>query len=299
MDSPGVSDTLTAFPHDLRANPVFRLEYKRLRWPRTEADFQRYRRNVLRSVLALTFVWWLVGRLTSSRILFTSEHGSQIMLLFLISIAFSLLSSLYAVVTSISSIYQQIESGNWEHLQITPLTGTTIVNAYYAVIQIRARRLTVIEVGLRIAPGMPLLFDLIYSLFFTRGGFTTIFMLVFPPVLLAFGILGWLLYMYLIEPFYRMVILVAIGLAAALTLRNLTGALLVGLIAVALVHLLPLAVLIGLPFALTATPELAQLTGPALVCLIPLGYFAAAYLLFNGYYWLRQKALLLAVEKAA
>jgi hypothetical protein len=290
MDASEASSTLSAFPPELRANPVFRLEQQRLKWPRTPIEFKRFRKNVLWSIFGLTLVWWILGHIDTNGTAFFIVHGNQILLLFMISIASTLLSSFYAVVTTIGSIHHQIESGNWDNLRITPLSGTAIVTAYYAIAQTRARRLTIIEVGLRIATLMPLLFDLIQIILSKPYGFVVLFALAIP---------GWILYLVLIEPYYRMLILVALSLAASLTFRGFGVALLAGLIVIALVHILPLALVIGIPYALTATPDISRATSSALVCLIPLCYFGAAYLMFIGYHWLRQKALLWAVQKAS
>jgi hypothetical protein len=203
----------------------------------------RYSRIFLIGIPVGATGWWLFERLhiNFSYILPLSWEYNLLVVILLISVAFTLFSSVYTMLITTGDTRNRIISGQWESLRATPLGEQNIVEAYDVIAQIRSWRFSVIEVGLRLAVALLFMLDGYYSLWFTYAqnlsGYlgTTIFNLFFW-IGTAIEILIFLA--IAVEPLYRVRMIIACSLAIGVRVRNSTHAILAGSGVVLFTHLL-------------------------------------------------------------
>jgi hypothetical protein len=264
-------------PHALitTANPVFDYELRRVRWPRSVEDLQRYTINVLIALLLFIGGLWLVSRLLYNR----PNAGTTLLmvsgLVALSSVVIMVASDLYYMLTTVGAINHQIAAGQWDLLRITELRGENILLAKYAIAQIRAWRLLSVEVAIRVA-GMVLavLFE--------------------PQVLIVLVLtlpVSWCLIIlvagYVAEPLWRMQAIIALGVAIAARIQNYTFAILSALGFILVIQVLRFVVLAVLWYV-----TLGLLTSRANVfCMLPLASIATTYILYVFYQTLQKISL--------
>ena len=195
------------------SNPVFDYELRRLKEPAREGDGKAYRGSLvvtlfLMSVLALLFPGvGLIG------------------LLFVpISIIVALVCDIHYILVTVNSISEQICSGEWDMLRLTPLPSRDILLAKFAAAQLRAWHVMMVDITLRIT-SIALIVVAFASSPMSRGILQELFNRTTLAVLTFYGILG---AVYILEPLWRMRAVVALGLAISARVHNPAAATLVG-----------------------------------------------------------------------
>lgn len=185
-------------------NPVFRWELSRLEWPTSPKS-----KHLTHYISSVGFVYPVVfGLLCILLVLLTPFRMFAIVDgLTLLSLGSTLLFDIYYMRVTLNLISHQVQSGHWAMLQLTPLPRREIVAAEWAIAQIRAWRMTAVEIGLRLFTGIvfiygPMIFDVVKTP--TRLS---------PGFFVSLGVLSLFLLGFLVESVWRMKTLTAIGLA--------------------------------------------------------------------------------------
>jgi hypothetical protein len=147
-------------------------------------------------------------------------------------------SDLYYMLVTISSINRLKASGEWDILRLTNVTPESLLRAKYAVAQTRAWRLLIVETALRLA-AVVLAWEVFLSDMMPGNGLLLVSEALFLALLSA---------ICLIEPLWRMRTLTAFGLAISAQIRDLPLATLGafgGLLAVRILQILSLLVTVG------------------------------------------------------
>jgi hypothetical protein len=272
-------DFLLPYQEEIAENPVFAFEIKRLGWPRTISELRKYLYIVSCGIVISALGWRVLEYMHNDFIdIPDSMKYGLVVDLFYLSLGFSVLVNFYAGITTIGFIQQQIESGHWESLQTTPQTNENIIAAYDAIAQIRPWRLTVVEIGIRLALGIVFFLKVLGD--FKDSGIAC-FLFQIPLVILA---------AYALEPVLRMRVLVALGIANTLLIRHFVSVVLATLAIVLLLHLLQFAVLGGLWYIIYSAPQ--DLSAViSWICYLPIGCLLAVVGVYFLYRNLREMAL--------
>jgi len=264
-------------PHALitTANPVFDYELRRVRWPRSVEELQRYTLNVLIALHLIIGGLWLVSRLFYNR----PNAGTALLMTYaliaLSSVVIMVAADLYYILTTVGAINHQIAAGQWDLLRITELRGENILLAKYAIAQIRAWRFLSVEVAIRVA-------GLVLGVLFEPQIFVVLVLTLPVSWCLMILVAG-----YVAEPLWRMQAIIALGVAIAARVHNHTFAILTALGAILVIQVLRFVVLAGLWYV-----TLGLLTSRTNVfCMLPLASIATTYILYVFYQTLRKISL--------
>jgi len=276
-------------------NPVFVAELQHIQWANTPEKLRRYNRRVLFGVLAIALLWWVLERIASNPGVIPLDTP-EVVILFLISLAVTLVSSLYTTTLTVNGIQTLLTSGKWDELRVTLQSEKDLVQAYDGIALIRAWRLSILETALRMATTVLLLLNYCYGTWIQDGQQFDVFMSRAAFLSVGLVVFGTVLASYSIEPLLRVQVIVALCTAFALRLKSL--ALFAGFTAAFLIHLLQIgaiagiAYLIRLPVAPSGNSTVTLLVG----CLGP--PCAAIILVFYSLYQtLSKSALRLAISK--
>ncbi|MDX2139829.1 MAG: hypothetical protein SF123_17215 [Chloroflexota bacterium] len=223
-----IAPTRTPLEQDIATHPLFQFDARRIHWasrPRTASV-----RVILFSMLRLSVLWLVFSGLHFASLTYISEPvqrlyiaGSNILSLFLfLSIPLGALLDFVAMLLSFNSITGDMVAGRWDLLRLTSLSTEGMIAAKHAISQTRCWRPMLMLVGTRLgilALGGILLMLAAYSY---GGGiqlrrleeFYTFFCII---VLCA---------VYVIEPYWRMKAMTAVGVAISALNRSTTSAML-------------------------------------------------------------------------
>jgi len=122
-------------------NPLFAIRSRRLGWPRTSQDFRRYGLLLLVAACAFYVIW----------VLATKEPGAEnlFFLLLLLNAALTLGADLFYMLSTISSIHRQMQTGQWDELRLTHLSPEKLQQAEHALAEIHGWRLVMLQMVCR------------------------------------------------------------------------------------------------------------------------------------------------------
>jgi len=137
------------------------------------------------------------------------------------SLGFGILSNIYYAIISINSV--RLESGfvDWDLLRISLLPERDIIAAQYAIVQLRAWRVMVVEIGLRLFVVIVTLMVFLYFAFASGEGtaassWGAVAQFFVPVILFAMT--------YIVEPLWRMRAITAMAEALGRGISNATSA---------------------------------------------------------------------------
>jgi hypothetical protein len=307
-------------------NPVFSYEIRRVRWLKSVESLRRYSQYVLYGLHAFIIGWWFLSiavHLLSNYTLYSSGSFNAsvavhniydvaeliITLILFANVGVTLLADAYYTMVTVNSINQQVVSGHWDILRVTPLPEDDILSAKYAISQILAWRLMAIETALRVLsivfiPVLIISTPLLYS----GNLLTSLLAFVTAPVIILFVIVAVapvsipvliLLLMYIFEPYWRMQAVLAFGIAVSARIQNTTIAALAGFGTLLVMRAVQVAVFAGILYLCVNGFARAYPPSAAIqLCVLPWGSLLASYLVFLFYRWLRNFALRLAYRLA-
>lgn len=271
---------LTPFHHH-SGNPLFELETRRAAWHDAPTLVQRTVVWTLGINLAVFCIFLL---LSSRRDLYTSF--AQFYFVFSLGVV-ALWLDMACLRTSIRAINSEIQSGRWDLLRLTPIQIQTILRAKHAAAQVRVWRTLAAAIGVRVALlpmiavwvgiDLPTMRTTPFSAEYLSG----------VAYMFAFILL------LILELFWRMKAMTALGIAVSAQAREPAGAWLLGLATVFFVWLGQVAVLVGIVlgwgmfsfmFALGASWVSA-------LCLIPMGLAILTLATYDYYLIVRTWAL--------
>jgi hypothetical protein len=286
--------TLTYFLPEidtLQANPVFALERRHLLWPRTDDEITKYNRIILVSSLVVAAAGWIIVarfRNNSADLAYFWE------LVIFLSAAFMLFCSFYTGVMTTSSIQQRIDSGQWDDLRITLQSGSTVVEAYDALAQIRAWRLTLIEIALRLCGSTIFVIDWLYFSLSSSDQH----LLLDPLCWIWTTTIVFILGAFILEPVYRMRVIVALSIFITLNIQNVVYDLLADFAVILLILVLQLAALAGTFYIVQWIADSGEAGVVGLACVLPVMLITIISLLYFLYGLVRQKTLSRAFHNA-
>jgi hypothetical protein len=197
-------------------DPLFNYEVRHIRWGETEQRLRRFSRRAAFLTLLLVGGLWLFSVLSTPINSYSRLGNSMsfIAWMFVISIGANVLLDLATLIAGVAAISAPISSGLWDLLRLTPLRLEQIIQVKAALVEIRAWRMMIVIVALRLAVvGMLLVTVLFVSDWTgTRIDFT---LLITLAALVAFGLV------YLVEPLWRMPAVAMLSLYVSARVQNL------------------------------------------------------------------------------
>lgn len=201
-------------------NPLFKLETRRVRWLNSEQPLWGYSLIIQAVVtLALITLWLLLslraGLGGSIYVIITSDD--LINMLVILSIAANVLLDLACFWFTLDSIDLKYNPIWWDLLRITPLAPQEVITAKHKRAQMRVWWLMMLILSTRTTTAALILIHY-YVIVPTRISLTTLDFLMLP----ALGVVG---LVYIIEPFWRMRAITALGLwlSARMSTPTMTG----------------------------------------------------------------------------
>jgi hypothetical protein len=217
-------------PHQrLSRNPLFALETRRIRWGHSAKAITDYSAVLVGVVCAVVALVWLLIRLSER---YPSRVSDFSILLVALSLIASLLLDYRCLSTALGSINGEAAAGRWDLLRLTALDYRQIVVAKYGVAQVRVWRLmtliTALRLGIVLTLGLNTLIIMLQdSAGVTRTSGEIISTLFAQLVLVVVAVI------YVIEPFWRMRMVTALGMAISARARQHASSVLVGIGALA------------------------------------------------------------------
>lgn len=217
-------------PHSrLSRNPLFALETRRIRWGENAQTMTDSSLLLVGAVCITVILAWLLIRLGER---YPSRVNDFSILLVAISLIASLLLDYRCLSTVLGSINGEVAAGRWDLLRMTALEHRQIVAAKYGVAQVRVWRLMTVIVALRVAvsltAGMSFLLDLLQDTAWSGRTSGEIISVLFGQLMLVVVAV-----IYVIEPFWRMRMVTALGMAISARARQHVSSLLAGIGALA------------------------------------------------------------------
>lgn len=277
-------------------NPIVGRELAKMSWLTQRHSLRGYVRKVVLVIITLATEIWYISVVTSpnsprsclyncskSPSGFAGAAGAVINLFLIVGLLVSFFTDLYYISLSIGPLMTERANGTWDLLQLTELPEAQIIAAKYAVTQVRAWQLTAIEFGVRLAGVVVILLTMVsYSVLSPRD--FSLFSQYYPDYIVLLMLTGTV---YVLEPIWRMRLVVSIGLAVALRSNNLTSGLLSGLGALIVMRILQIIVLGSIFFGLfaflrwVAPTFLGKQTLFDCVAIVMLGVFLTIVYLFH------------------
>ncbi len=281
-------------------NPLFQQRWHHLRWLNSETTLRRY---TFLTLLGIPFIFiglWLIERLNLNRAELPTEwHYRLINLAIYAALIIMLLASLYSVPRIMGRFNNQFNSEYWDFLRLTPQYNSTILMSHDAIAQLRLWPFTAAEIGLRIAIIVLFMLNNIYDLLHNNP-MPSEFMirtLLNPLYLGIWGIRLFAASALIIEPIFRVRLIVALQLWIATRIRNMPLLLLTGFAVLGILHFVQLLVMIALYglFQAFVTQDMSAVS--MVVCFLPLTSLSIT-LFWALYRRLRRVALNLAYDSA-
>lgn len=262
MDSTPYSDTM-------KRHPLFRREVRRVRWGFSESRLRSYSLRVLLIAHLLMFLAWLLLSLAfstppaysyyqqSAITWFVYGSSSQVFLLLIIAaVGANLILDFSSMLAALSAISGEKLAGRWDLLRLTALREEGIVNAKHAVAQVQAWRAMAVTVSTRVATiilGLIIFPFLPLFLLGDDGFFSSLRdSLIQEPfgTLFGFAVIVLTLTVYIIEPYWRMKAMTALGMVISSYILNTPLATLAGIGAIFAVWLVQIVIAAMLVFGL-------------------------------------------------
>jgi hypothetical protein len=223
-----IAPTRTPLEQDIATHPLFQFDARRIRWanrPRAASI-----RVILFSMLRLSVLWLVFTGLFFASVSyfnnpfdrFHSAGGNVLVLFILVSIPLGALLDFVALLLSLNSITSDMVAGRWDLLRLTSLSTEGIVAAKHAISQTRCWRPMLMLIGTRL--GILALGGLLLLLAAYSYG-VGIQLRTFEEFY-AFLCLMILCAVYVIEPYWRMKAMTAVGVAISSLNRSTANAML-------------------------------------------------------------------------
>jgi hypothetical protein len=256
-------------PHSstIAYNPVFKYAVRGVRWGYSAAHLKRYTLIVVGLIAFVSLSLWgliVANAWSNTQCLYSPPTNCSWMiydsasfyigLLTFVSIAGDVILDFACVIAALASFGTELSSARWDLLRLTPIREDVVVDARHALTQVRAWRTMVFVVGLRIGTTLvivsqlfllPVLLDERYSLWDSIQN---------TPILSILMITGFALFalVYLVEPYWRMIGMTALGMALCARFRNVINASLAAMFAIFVVWILQVIIMAIMLGALTS-----------------------------------------------
>ncbi len=271
----------TPFTPDVDRHPVFVRDVRRARWGVSPDDLRRYSwRVALITQVVIVLVWLLLIALfffsappyirNGETFLFVTSFNAA-GLLMAATILAGLVLDFASMQAAVHSISGEVNARRWDLLRLTALHVQGIARAKYAVAQLRVWRMTVIMVSARVAAVwiMVLIYFVLPPLMLGPYAFDHLAAFLAAPlqniVLLGIGVFTAIV--YILEPYWRMKAMTALGMMISTYELNTALAMLAGAGVIFAVLLLQLMIAASLMFGLGLLVTPFFIAGSALLVL--------------------------------
>jgi hypothetical protein len=274
-------------PHfRLNNNPLFALEVRRVRRGESAKSLIDYSLLIVAVICASGLLLWLFLALSSGG----SRQSATLSDYFLILFGFSLLATLtldyVAMTSSIGSISSEITAGRWDLLRLTAMESKQIVAAKYGAAQVRAWRTMALIIALRIAVVLMGGLTVALGILSDPVRYSTVDL---PPLVTALLLVNAAAcaVFYIVEPFWRMRTVTAIGLAVSARVGHAASSVVFGVGALAAFWLaqsfvaFALLLIVGIIIAPLASVEVLLVQG--VIC-SPLLFLGVVGVTIYGFY---------------
>lgn len=263
-----------------RPNPVFDAELRRWRLMGRFPDLLAFARYMVYGFPILIGVGWAALRIVTGWPSILSPEIVTALALLILG-AMIAIDVAYVLIT-VSTFNAEMRQGQWDLLTLTPVPSERIYAAKFSVAQLRVFHFMVVETGLRTLCVWLFMLEIAFRLIQRWGGLYSVLLSNMLGVLIILPAV----YFLIVEPFWRMRVMVAIGFAASARIEQEGFALFAALVGVFAVRAIQLGMVVGgaLAFAFIAT----QGSGGAFLALcgaIPFLFFlpyAASFWLYNA-----------------
>lgn len=217
-------------PHArLSHNPLFALETRRIRWGCSAKAITDYSLFIVGVTCGLVVLVWLLIRLGER---YPSRVNDFSILLVAISLFASLLLDYRCISTALGSINGEVAAQRWDLLCLTVLEHRQIVAAKYGAAQVRVWRVMTMIVALRLAVVLTLGLSVFLAVmtgyeWSARTSGEVVSTLLGQLILVVVALI------YVAEPFWRMRMVTALGLAISARAQRHSSSVLVGVGALA------------------------------------------------------------------
>lgn len=274
----GLGRWLLALP--LNADhPLYQLNMRRRKWWANGTAPARYGLEVvLWTVTVLLLVWlvfvlacyaWVVNSFINSGNVVQTWHIPQLVAITTlwvggISVGLSYLLDFIVMAITVNSISGERNAHRWHLIQLTPLSGQSVIEALYQANQLRLWRITLMVVGTRVAviAAFGLLVFVLLPVIENYNPFSWITELPDNPLLYSYVGLVVLLIgvVYVVEPIWRLRAMTALAMGLSAQVRRFITALPLAFVLMLSVWLLMLAAVAGLTAAMVwATDQMYRL----------------------------------------
>lgn len=216
-------------PHSrLSHNPLFAVETRRIRWGYSARVLADTSILLVGVVCVVVLLIWLLAQLVDRR----GRYSDLVLLMILSSLLVSLLLDYRCMTTAVEGINGEVAARRWDVLRLTELANPQIVAAKYGAAQVRVWRLMALIVGSRAGLALTVGLSEIVQVMtsseaITRSSGEIISLLFMQGVLVIFACI------YVIEPYWRMRTVTALGLAVSARTRERLSTVLVAVGALA------------------------------------------------------------------
>lgn len=271
----------TPFTPDIDRHPIFVRDARRVHWGVSPDDLRRYSwRIALITQVVMLLVWLLLIALLffstppymrgSETFLFVTSFNAA-GLLMAVTVLAGLVLDFASMQAAVHSISGEVNARRWDLLRLTALHVQGIASAKYAVAQLRVWRMMVIMVSARVAAIwiMLLIYFVLPPLMLGSYAFDHLAAFFAAPlentVLLGIGVLTAII--YVLEPYWRMKAMTAMGMMVSTYELNTALAMLAGVGIIFAVWLLQLIIAASLIFGLGLLATLFFISSSALLVL--------------------------------
>lgn len=225
-------------------SPIFRYGVRRIRWGSTTAALTRYTLVAGAIIFVSMFLLWLLVVLLQLPLVencrvssgyycegHVRETGAVILAIyFFASVAGGFLADFACLFAAMNSIRGRFYSNHWDLLRLTPMREEAIVDAEHAIVQVRAWRAMALVVGARISVIVMLGVHLVGVALLLGEPVDPVSWLGFDPGIWVV-IFGLLLFtgVYIVEAYWRMRAVTAVGLWLTARFRSMMTTALAGL----------------------------------------------------------------------
>lgn len=236
-------------PHQrLSHNPLFALETRRVQWGYSAKAMTDYSIVLVGVTCVFVILCWLAIRLGER---YPSRVNDFSLALLGASLLAALLLDYRCIATALGSINGEIAANRWDLLRLTEVNPRQIVAAKFGAAQVRVWRLMTLIAALRIAVALTLGISLVLDMFRDtawsgRAPGEVISALSGQLILVVVAVI------YVVEPFYRMRMVTALGVAISARARSHVSSVLVGVGALAALWLAQGIVVAAMALAVSA-----------------------------------------------
>lgn len=258
---------------------------------RIKGDIPRLKRDGRRIVWLPTVIAVPVGLANSLGVegsfRVAEQAGQVILALIVLSLTLMLAVNTISVLNTVAIFSDEIRHGAWDILQLTNVNPQFVLEAKYVGAQLRLWWPTCLEISLRAVTIALASAPLVVAFLLQTNTW-------FGTNLLSILLIGFLTSIYIFEPFWRMRMIAALGLALAAFVRRASDGMLIGMIFILAISLMQLGALV----AIIIVREVSLQSGFVFQCFVPMVLIIIFMVSGHVYTFVRYRSLEFTLRRA-